>query len=96
MKFSGTYSNGTSVNSMFDLMANGLKNSNNSDSKWSISQGFDGKSPLRFRSRAPWPFSGRDCSLSVGYCARSSSSEDSPVMKSRPAGRLSICLAQCK
>ena len=41
MTFAGTFGNGTSVISMFDLMANGLTNSNDSHSKWSISQGFD-------------------------------------------------------
>jgi|NGEPerStandDraft_6_1074524.scaffolds.fasta_scaffold40312_3 hypothetical protein len=41
MTFSGTYSNGTTVNSFFDLMANGLTNANDDHSKWSISQSFD-------------------------------------------------------
>lgn len=41
MTFSGTYGSNTSVNSMFDLMANGLTNSGNNNSKWAVSQGFD-------------------------------------------------------
>lgn len=41
MTFAGTYGSHTSVISLFDLMAHGLTNKNNSDSKWSISQGFD-------------------------------------------------------
>jgi hypothetical protein len=41
MTFSGTYGSNTSVNSMFDLMANGLTNSGNDHSKWAVSQTFD-------------------------------------------------------
>lgn len=41
MNFAGTFASGTTVNGMFDLMANGLTNDNNDHSKWSVSQGFD-------------------------------------------------------
>ena len=39
--FAGLFQNGTSVLGAFDLMAHGLTDVNNSNSKWAISQGFD-------------------------------------------------------
>jgi hypothetical protein len=41
MTFDGTFAKGASIISMFDLMANGLTDVNNSHSKWAVSQGFD-------------------------------------------------------
>jgi hypothetical protein len=41
MTFAGNFQKGTSILSAFDLMANGLTNVNDGNSKWAVSQGFD-------------------------------------------------------
>ncbi len=41
MSFAGNFQQGTSILSQFDLMSHGLTNTNDSHSKWSVSQGFD-------------------------------------------------------
>lgn len=41
MNFAGNFQQGTSILSQFDLMSHGLTNTNDSHSKWSVSQGFD-------------------------------------------------------